>query len=79
MNKKRPIPEVVDEKKTPMPEVVLNKRSNLWYKFLFIHPQPQVCVSFYSSTISVIGLISFIHNLLNRSLLIHPPYTRGCG
>jgi hypothetical protein len=26
MNKKRPIPEVGDEKKTPMPEVVLNKR-----------------------------------------------------
>jgi hypothetical protein len=35
---------------------------NLWYKFLFIHPQPQVWVSFYSSTISCIGLISFIHN-----------------
>ena len=26
MNKKRPIPEVVDEKKTPMPEDVLNKK-----------------------------------------------------
>ena len=26
MNKKRPIPEVVDEKKISMPEVVLNKK-----------------------------------------------------
>jgi hypothetical protein len=50
-------------KKIPMTEVD---------KFLFIHPQPQIWVSFYSSTISCIGLISFIHNLLNRSLLIHP-------
>jgi hypothetical protein len=34
MNKKGPIPEVVDEKKTPMPKV------NLWYRSLFIHSRP---------------------------------------
>jgi hypothetical protein len=62
MNKKRPLPEDVIH---PEPLVwSFLFIHNLWYKFLFIHPQPQVWVSFYSSTISCIVLISFIHNLL---------------
>jgi hypothetical protein len=44
---------------------------NLWYSFLFIHPQPMVLVSFYSSTTSGMGLFSFFHNLWYGSLFIH--------
>jgi hypothetical protein len=36
---------------------------NLWYGSIFIHPQPLVWVSFYSSTTSGIGLFLFIQNL----------------
>jgi uncharacterized membrane protein len=50
---------------------------------IFIHPQPLVWVSFYSSTTSGIdlflfiqnlwyGLFSFIHNLWYKFLIIHP-------
>jgi hypothetical protein len=58
MNKKRPIPEVVNEKKRPIPEVV--------------DAQPLPEVSFYSSTTSGIGLFLLIHSLWYRSLFIHP-------
>jgi hypothetical protein len=41
MNKKGPIPEVVDEKKTPMLCIGLFLFiHNLWYGSLLIHPQP---------------------------------------
>jgi hypothetical protein len=59
MNKKRPIPEVVDEQKRSMTEVVDD-------------PQPLVWVYFLSSTTSGMGLFLFIHNLWNRSPFIHP-------
>jgi hypothetical protein len=59
MNKKKLIPEVVDES---------NYGIGL---FLFIH-NLFVWVYFHSSTTSGMGLFLFIHNLWNRSLFIHP-------
>jgi hypothetical protein len=49
MNKKRPIPEVVDKKKRPIPH-------NLCHSSFFIHPLPLEKVPFYSSTTSGMGL-----------------------
>jgi hypothetical protein len=61
VNKKRPIPVVVDESlfsSTTSGMGLFSFIHNLWYSFLFIHPQPMVLGYFYSSTTSGMGLFS---------------------
>jgi hypothetical protein len=60
MNKKRPIPEVVDEKRDLHQRLRMNKKT------------PTGIGLFLFTSTSGIGLFLFIHNLWYRYLFIHP-------